>query len=138
MNVAIRYYTRSGNTKKLAKEVAHVVGVKAESVSVPLREKVDILFLGCSYYAFDADIHVKEFILSNKDNIGMIVCIGTSAIMKSMYKTIKKVTDEAGVELAKDEFHCHGSFGPLHKGRPNEADLEKVRTFARTVIEKKN
>ena len=64
MKIAVRYYTRSGNTKKLAEAVANAVSADAKDITVPLTEKVDILFLGCSYYAFDIDEAVKEFILS--------------------------------------------------------------------------
>lgn len=134
MNIAVRYYTRSGNTEKLAKSIAEVVGVQAESVAVSLSEKTDILFLGCSYYAFDVDDAVKGFIFDNKDNIGKIVCFGTSAMMKSTQKPMKKVADEAGVPLAAEEFHCRGSFGPMHKGRPDADDLKKAAEFAKRIV----
>ena len=81
MKVAVRYYTRSGNTKKLADVIAKTVSCEAKDVTVSLTEKVDILFLGCSYYAFDVDEAVKRFILENKQNIGKIVCFGTSAMV---------------------------------------------------------
>lgn len=131
MNISVRYYTRSGNTEKLAMAIADAVGVQAQQVNVPLEEKADILFLGSSYYAFDVDDTVKEFILSNKDNIGKIVCFGTSAMMGSTRKSVKKVADEAGVPVADEEFHCYGSFGPMHKGRPNESDIENAVAFAK-------
>ena len=89
MNIAIRYYTRSGHTEKLARAIADKIRVKAENIAVPLAEKTDILFLGCSYYAFDMDNAVKSFIAENKNNIGKIVCFGTSAMMKSMKKPMK-------------------------------------------------
>lgn len=134
MKVSVRFYTRSGNTEKLANAIAEAVGVSAENVSVPLEEKADILFLGCSYYAFDVDEHVKKFIMDNKDKIGKIVCFGTSAMMKSVYKPMKKVAEEAGVAIEKEDFHCHGSFGPMHKGRPNEDDLSRAKAFAQKII----
>ena len=56
MKIAVRYYTRSGNTQKLAEAVAAAVGVEALPVSEPLTEPVDVLFLGCSYYAFKASM----------------------------------------------------------------------------------
>ena len=46
--IAVRYYTKTGNTKKLAEAIAETVGVKAESVTVPVDQEVDILFLGSS------------------------------------------------------------------------------------------
>ena len=134
MNIAVRFYTRSGNTEKLAKAVAAAAHVESEDITVPLTEKADILFLGCSCYAFDADESVKRFIVDNKDNIGKIVCFGTSAMMKSMKKPIRKVADAAGAAVADEEFHCRGQFGRLHKGRPDEKDLADVSAFTKNVI----
>ncbi len=134
MKIAVRYYTRSGNTKKLAEAVAEAVAVEAKDVSVPLEDKADVLFLGCSYYAFDVDQAVKDFIVSNKDNIGKIVCFGTSAMMKSMKKPVSKVAKAVGVEIADEEFHCRGEFAKVHKGRPNESDLANAAEFAKRYL----
>lgn len=135
MKIAVRYYTRSGNTKKLAEAVAKAVETEAKEISVPLTEKADILFLGCSYYAFDADASVKEFIVKNKERIGKIVCVGTSAMMKSMKKPIAKVAAPLGIAVADAEFHCRGEFKMFHKGKPNAADLSRAADFARKVIQ---
>lgn len=134
MNIAVRYFTRSGNTKKLADAVAKAVSVEAKDITAPLIKKADILFLGCSYYAFDVDEAVKKFIIENKDNIGKIVCFGTSAMMKSMKKPVKKIADTVGVTVANDEFHCRGQFGKVHKGRPNDKDIEEVSAFAKKQL----
>ncbi len=134
MNIAVRYYTRSGNTKKLAEAVAAAVGVEALDVTAALTEKADILFLGCSYYAFDVDEAVKQFIAENGENIGKIVCVGTSAMMKSMKKPVAKVADSVGVAVAEEEFHCRGQFMKVHKGRPNADDLAKAAAFAKKVV----
>ena len=134
MTVAVRYYTRSGNTKKLSDAVAKTASVESKDITCPLDGKVDILFLGCSYYAFDVDDAVKNFIIENKDKIGKIVCIGTSAMMRSMKKPVKKVADTVGVAVADEEFHCRGEFAKFHKGRPNEKDLADVSAFAKNIV----
>lgn len=134
MKIAVRYYTRSGNTKKLADAVAKTAAVESKDIACPLDEKADILFLGCSYYAFDVDEAVKKFIIEKKDNIGKIVCFGTSAMMKSMKKPVKKVADNVGVAVAEEEFHCRGEFAKFHKGRPNEKDLADASAFAAKII----
>lgn len=131
MNVAVRYYTRSGNTQKLAEAIAEAVSVNAKDVSAALEEKTDILFLGCSYYAFDIDQAVKDFIAGNKDNIDKIVCFGTSAMMKSMKKPVSKIAKPLGICVADEEFHCRGQFGKLHKDRPDAKDLKNAAEFAR-------
>ena len=137
MNIAVRYYTRSGNTETLARVIEDAVGTKAEPVTVPLSEKADILFLGCSYYAFDVDEAVKTFLFDNKENIGKVVCFGTSAMMKSTRKPIKRITDAAGIVLVEEEFHCRGSFGPMHKGHPDKQDLTNAAAFAKMVVNQK-
>ena len=135
MNIAVRYFTRSGNTKKLAEAVANAVQTEAKDVSAPLAEKADILFLGCSYYAFDADEAVKKFIAENKDMIGKIVCIGTSAMMKSMKKPVAKIAAPLGIAVADEEFHCRGEFKMFHKGRPDADDISRAAEFARKITE---
>ena len=44
MKIAVRYYTKGGNTKRLAEAVAKAVGVEALPVSTPVNESVDILY----------------------------------------------------------------------------------------------
>ena len=136
MNIAVRYYTRSGNTEKLAKAVEEATGIQALSVDAALQERADVLFLGCSYYAFDMDNEVKRFVSENKDKIGTIVLFGTSALIKSMRKPMEKLLKELGADIVIDnkEFHCAGSFGVMHRGRPNDNDLEAVKKFVNEYL----
>ena len=74
MTYAVRFYTKTGNTKRLAEAIAGELGVEALPISEPVTEKVDFLFLGNSYYAFDIDTEVKQFIASlDKEKIGKII-----------------------------------------------------------------
>ena len=130
MNIEVRYYTKSGNTAKLAEAIAEAVQVKAQTIAQPLTEKAALLFLGCSYYAFDMDPEVKAFIAQNKDKIGRIALFGTSAMMKSMRKPMQRVIKGTDIELAEEEFHCRGQFHAAHKGRPNADDLKTAADFA--------
>ena len=50
MKIAIRYYTKTGNTKKLAESIANVVNVEAKTVDEPLTEDVDIQINGSAGY----------------------------------------------------------------------------------------
>ena len=61
MKIAVRYYSRTGNTKKLAEAIAKAVCAEAETTDEPLREDVDILFLGSSVYANGVDGNIKMF-----------------------------------------------------------------------------
>ena len=135
MKVAVRYYTKTGNTKRLAEAVANAVGVEALPISEPVDEAVDILFLGNSYYAFNIDPEVKEFIHSlDGSKVGCIINFGSAAMLNSTWKKVKAEADKAGVKMDKREFHCKGEFKGLHKGRPNADDLADAAAFARSIV----
>ena len=135
MKIAVRYYTKTGNTKKLAEAVANAIGEKALPISSPITEPVDILFLGNSYYAFTIDPEVREFIRSlDKQKVGRIVNFGSAAMLNSTYKKVKAEADKVGIPVDEKEFHCRGEFKGLHKGRPNEEDLKAAGDFARKII----
>lgn len=137
MKAAVRYFTRSGNTKKLALAIAEAVGVKAEEVSAPLEEKADILFLGSSVYAAGVDDAIKRFIADNRDKIGTIYNFSTAALISSTYKQVQKLAQENGVQIAEEEFHCRGSFALLHRSHPDETDLKNAAAFAKQIMEGK-
>ena len=136
MKIAVRYYTKTGNTEKLARAVAEAVGAEALPVSVPVTESVDILFLGNSYYAFSIDPEVRKFVASlDKALVGKIVNFGSAAMLNSTYKKVKAEADRAGIPMDPREFHCRGEFKGVHKGRPNAEDLKAAAEFARKIIE---
>ena len=135
MNIAVRYYTKTGNTKRLAEAVANAVGVEALPISEPVAEPVDILFLGNSYYAFSIDPEVREFVASlEKEKVGKIVNFGSAAMLNSTFKKVKAEADKVGIPMDEREFHCKGEFKGLHKGRPNEEDLSAAAEFAKTIV----
>ena len=135
MKVAVRYYTKTGNTKRLAEAVASAVGAEALPVSSPVTEKVDILFLGNSYYAFSIDPEVRKFIQSlDKDKVGKIVNFGSAAMLNSTFKKVKAEAAKAGIPMDDREFHCKGEFKRIHKGRPNEDDLKAAAKFAAAIV----
>ena len=134
MKVAIRYYSRGGNTEKLAKAISEAVGIEALTTDVPLPEDVDILFLGSSVYAYGVDDNVKKFISGIDVKVGKVVNFSTAALIKSTYKQVGKLLQEKSIPQAKEEFYCKGSFGPMHKGKPDAADLKAAADFARKIV----
>ncbi len=134
MKVAVRYYTKTGNTKRLAEAVAEAVGAEALPISVPVDEAVDILFLGNSYYAFNIDPEVRDFVRSlDKEKVGKIVNFGSAAMLNSTYKKVKAEADKAGIPMDEREFHCKGEFKGIHKGRPDASDLKAAAEFAKMI-----
>ena len=135
MKVAVRYYTKTGNTKRLAEAVAKALGVEALPISAPVEERVDLLFLGNSYYAFSIDPEVRDFIRRlDKDKVGKIVNFGSAAMLNSTWKKVKAEADKAGIPMEEREFHCKGEFKGLHKGQPDADDLEAAAAFAKEIV----
>jgi len=135
MKIAVRYYTKTGNTKRLAEAVAKAAGVEAQPISVPVSEPVDILFLGNSYYAFTIDPEVRAFVKSlDKAKVGKIVNFGSAAMMNSTWKKVKAEADKAGIPMDEREFHCKGEFKGVHKGKPDESDMKAAAEFAAKII----
>ena len=136
MKYAVRFYTKTGNTKRLAEAVAKELGVEALPVSEPVTEPVDILFLGNSYYAFSIDPEVRSFVASlSKDKVGKIVNFGSAAMLNSTWKKVKAEADKVGISMDEREFHCKGEFKGIHKGKPDEKDMKAAAEFARNIIE---
>ncbi len=134
MTYAVRYYTQTGNTKRLAEAIADELGVEALPITTPVEGKTDVLLLGNSYYAFTIAPEVRDFVSGlNKDQIGKIINFGTAAMMKSTFKKVRAVANTVGIPVLDKEFHCKGEFKGMNKGRPNEEDLKAAREFARNI-----
>ena len=134
MKAAIRYYTRGGNTKKLADAISEAIGVEALTVDKPLTEDVDILFLGSSVYAFGVDDAVKRFIDGLDVKVGKVVNFSTAALVKSTHGHVEKLLAQKQIPLAGEEFACRGSFGVIHRGKPDAQDCEAAAAFARKIV----
>ena len=137
--IAVRYYSRGGNTKKLAEAIAKSAGVEAKDCSVPIAEPIDLLFLGGSVYAFSLDDNIKNYIAGlNPQNIKNVALFGTSAIVKKGNQEMEKLLRNKDITVLKHDFYCRGSFTVMHKNRPNNKDLKRAADFALTVLEEIN
>ena len=135
MKVEVRYYSRGGNTQKIADAIAERYGIKAKNTQVALDEKCDVLFLGSSLYAGSPNAEVLDFIKANADKIGKIALFGSSASGKSTYEKVKAAATACGVEISERFFNCPGKFLFMHKGRPNQRDLDNAVKFASSIAQ---
>ena len=133
--IAVRYYSKTGNTQKLAERIATVAGCSAETTEVPLPEKVDILFLGASVYWAGIDKNVKDYIEGlDKNLVGKVAIFSTSALLERAAPSIKKLLTVKKIKIAKEDFYCRGQFASLLKGKPDEDDLIAAEEFARKAM----
>lgn len=134
MKIAIRYYTKTGHTEKMAAVVSAVTGVKAETIDSPVTEEVDTLFLGSAVYMAGIDAKMKEFIASLDGKVRNVVCFSSAAILPGSYSQIKGLLKKRNIPVDEREFHCRGQFNVLHKGRPNQDDLDELKEFVNGIL----
>lgn len=134
--IAVRYYTKTGHTKKLAEKIAETVGTTAQTIDSPVQENVDVLFLGASIYAANIDKEVLNFIDTlDKDKIGAVAVFSTSALVERSFPQIKKAIEAKGIQVIDEDFYCRGQFVALHRGRPNENDLADAAKYAAKIAQ---
>jgi len=130
MNIEVRYYSRSGNTKAVAEAIAAAADVKAISVDdedAAIKETADVLFVGGALYAYGIDAHLKSFLRSlEKEAVKKAVVFSTSWISKHSIDLIKKELLEKGIEVEDDAFYV--------KSRPNDAQLKQAEQFAKKYL----
>ncbi|KPU43179.1 flavodoxin [Oxobacter pfennigii] len=135
MNIAIRYYSKTGNTKKLADAISEVTDITAQTIDVPLDGDVDILFLGSSVYAAGVDERVKTFIQSiDSSKVKNVVNFSTAALLPSTYSQVSKLLAEKNIPIDSREFHCRGRFKFMHRDRPNSSDVSELKRFVEKIL----
>ncbi len=109
MNAAVRYFSRTGNTRKVAEYMAEAVGVNAVSVDAAdaaLTEKVDVLYIGGALYAYGIDNELKKYLDTlSSDKVGKAVVFSTSWISKHALDLIKKALIEKGIKVEEETYY---------------------------------
>lgn len=130
MNIAVRYFSRSGNTKAVADAIAGAAGVCAVSVDqteATLAEPVDVLFLGGALYAYGLDSHLKDYLNTlDKASVKKAAVFSTSWLSRHAIDLIKKGLSEAGIPAVEEAFYV--------KNKPNADQLKAAEEFARKYL----
>jgi flavodoxin len=134
MTAAVRYLSKSGNTRKVADAIAKTVKVVAEPVAAPIAGNIDLLFLGGALYGFGIDDSLKKFIAELPLSVKKVALFSTTAVVKSAFAQMKELLERRGIEVYPVGFHSWGAFTFMHKGRPNEADLRRAEGFASKAV----
>lgn len=135
MKTQVRYFSQTGNTKRLADAIAAAADTQALTIDTPIAEKTDLLFLGTAVYWAGIDRKVKDFIASlDPKKVGRVAIFSNSALAERAYPSLAKALTEKGIHVEKDNFYCHGQFKLLHRGHPNTADIEDAYAFAKRIL----
>ena len=131
MKTAVRYFSKLGNTKKIAEAIAQGAGVKAVSIAddPKLHEYVDILFLGGAPYANIMAPELREYAESLKaEQVGRVILFTTSNWSRRTVLALRKLLSNNGIKVDKEYFYAH----MLHiNGR-----IEAAREFGNHITRK--
>ena len=131
MKTAVRYFSKLGNTKKIAEAIAQGAGVKAVSIAddPKLHEYVDILFLGGAPYANIMAPELREYAESLKaEQVGRVILFTTSNWSRRTVLALRKLLVNNGIKVDKEYFYAH----MLHiNGR-----IEAAREFGNHITRK--
>lgn len=109
MKTAVRYYSRTGNTKVIAEAIAPVAGCQAESIEVPLEGVTDILCLGGALYWGKIPRTLKEYIKSlSPQQVKYVAVFTTAGILESASEIYKVFLRYHDLKVMKDTYFCNG------------------------------
>ena len=134
MNYQVIYYSRSGQTKKIADAIASELGVITEDVKHARLNNDSIVILGSGCYGGKPAKSIIKFIQDNEFKDRTVFLFGTSG--GGLGQEIEKMKAHLKPKGAtiKGTFYCKGKFLIASRGHPTQEDLEKAKTFAKTMI----
>lgn len=128
--VAVRYYSKSGNTKLLAEAIgkgAGVIPISVDEDSAKITEDIDVLFIGGALYAYGLDKVMNEYLAGiDGSKVKKAVVFSTSWISKHSIDLIKKALVAKGIEVADETCYV--------RNKPNEKQIAEAEAFAKKFI----
>jgi flavodoxin len=128
------YFSRTGNTKKVAEAIAEELKVEAKDVKAAgILPKDAFLFLGTGCYGATLPKEIDAFMKKNNFRGRIIALFTTSAFGSVAERNLieKQLTDKGAI--ITHNFKCFGHFLTMKKEHPTLQELEKAKEFARTV-----
>ena len=126
MKCAVRYYSRSGNTRLLAEAIADELGVEAvsaDSSDATISGHIDVLFIGGALYAYGLDKKLVSYIRAlDGDMVGRAVLFSTTWLSKHSFDLMRKELEARGIVVAERTFYA--------KNKPSAERLKEAKAFA--------
>ncbi len=136
MKTAVTYYSKTGNTKKIAGAIADAAGCSAIPIADISDDTVDMLFIGGSIYGGALDPALVSFISGlDAKKIKRAAVFSTYISVPKALDLMKELLKSKGIPVA-DSFSCKGKFLLFNLKRPGAADLEDAKKFAALVTGK--
>ncbi len=131
----VLYYSRGGNTKKLADVIAKELKTGAEDVRTSsLSAGAEIVFLGSGCYGGKPGQDMSKFIASGNFQGRKVALFGTSnGGLGHELRDMEGSLQQKGATIL-GSYYCKGQFLKFFsKGHPDKEDLDSARKFAREM-----
>ena len=105
MTIAVRYYSRLGNTKTIAQAIAKGANTSAISImdEPELPEHVDLLFLGGAPYADIRSKHLRKYAVNIKpEMVSKVALFTTSNWSRRTVHALRKILKNKGIEVEEN------------------------------------
>jgi len=125
------YYSKMGNTKKVAEAIAAELGITAEHVKAKKGlTKDSFVFLGSGCYAGKPGGIMQEFIKRNDFKGRQVALFGTSGGgMGDEVRAMEELLKPTGA-IIRGSFYCKGKMFLANRGHPSREELANAREFA--------
>ena len=137
MKTWVLYYSKGGNTKKIADAIAEELGVlKSEQIPPAYPpENINLLFLGTGVYAGKPDPKMIEFVRTlNTNRVKNAVVFGTVGGQDTAIEMVKALLKEKGINVIDETFSCKGKFFLFfNRNKPDSNDIKAAKEFARRI-----
>ena len=161
MKPIVLYSTRSGNTEKIAREIAselncrcEKIGGNPDSATIDLGDS-DLVFLGTGIYGKKPNPEMLNYLghmnLDSSRVFALFVTwIGRGTSDKDVYDKVREAVEEKGQRLVQDYHSClfegHSPIAraigraifPSAKGHPTAEDLSDAIKWAREIVRSVN
>ena len=128
------YFSRTGNTKKVAEAIAAELKVTAKDVKTAgVLPQDAFVFIGTGCYGGTLPKEILKFMEKNKFNGRIAALFTTSAFGSDAERGLieKQITSKGAV--ITHNFKCFGHLLTTRKSHPTVEELQKAREFARMV-----
>jgi flavodoxin len=136
MTTRVIYATMTRHSKKLAEAIAKNLDVKAENIKgAPILKDVDLLFIVGGIYGGESLPALLDFVRHlDSGAVKRAALITSCTSQKQGQRAVGSLLEEKGIDVL-GEIICQGSFLFMGFGHPNQADVDEVVRFARSLAE---
>ena len=109
MDIKIRYYSKTGNTKRVAEYIGEALNIEAKEISVLDYDKTcDLLFLGGAPYANIMSSRLRDYAENlKKENIKKVALFTTSNWSRRTVRALRKILTKKGIIVFDKYLYVH-------------------------------